>query len=183
MAAVEIRTKSARILIDFGSALPDSSGRTATDTLKIEGINQGHPDFDSVFLTHYHGDHLGLIEQIPAEIPIYMGREALEVFAVYADRMKTGLAESILIYSMWDGYLDGRSPALSEFVRPFAETNRLRCLHSSGHATPRDIRAICDQIRPKIGVIPIHTERGGGLRTLGIACPVLNLHDREVLTL
>ena len=90
--ATEIWTKSTRILIDFGSALPDSSGCTATDTLKIEGINQGCPGFDGVFLTHYHGDHLGLIEQIPAEIPIYMGREALEVFAVYADRMKTGLA-------------------------------------------------------------------------------------------
>lgn len=93
--ATEIRTQSTRILIDFGSALPDSSGRTDTDTLKIEGINQGHPGFYGVFLTHYHGDHLGLIDQIPVEILIYMGRKALEIFAVYADRVKSGLAKVV----------------------------------------------------------------------------------------
>lgn len=375
--ATEIRTKNTRILIDFGAALPGSSGHTAADTMKIDGINQGRPGFNGVFLTHYHGDHLGLIDQIPVEITIYMGREALEIFSVYVNRISSGLSEvagsicsldalvpvtvgdltvtpipadhsaygafmylvegegkrvlhtgdfrlhgfrgkatpkllgryahkvdvlitegtqlsgtghsglserelqeslvrelkdhkyvfflcasthidrlaalynatprgkyflcdryqkdilervavrtdsrwyqfkkaliygenldlqghgfvmpvrantafshivsrwpeSILIYSMWDGYLDGRSSVLSKFVCPFAETDRLRRLHSSGHATPQDIWAVCDQIRPKIGVIPIHTECGERLRTLGVACPVLNLHDREVLTL
>lgn len=89
--ATEIRTKSSRIPIDFGTALPDSSGHTVTDTMKIDGVNQGCPDFDGVFLTHYHGDHLGLIDQIPAEIPIYMGWEALEIFSAYVDRIKSGL--------------------------------------------------------------------------------------------
>ena len=373
--ATEVRTGNTRILIDFGAELPDSGGQTRVDTLKIDGLNQGKPDFAGVLLTHYHGDHLGLIAQIPEEIPIYMGGEALEIFSAYSNRVKSELAgvsgrirpldglvpmtigdmtvtpipadhsaygafmylvegegnrvlhtgdfrlhgfrsratpmllrwyasnvdvliiegtqlsrtrhgglserelqerlkeeitenkyvfvlcasthidrlasvynvtpkgryfvcdkyqykllkrvaagtdsrwyqfrkmsfygenlklrergfvmpvrtndffsrivsrwpEAILIYSMWDGYLDGRAPALSEFVRPFEASGRLRRLHSSGHASSADIRAVCDQIQPKCGVIPIHTEYGEGLK--GISCRVLKLEDREVFAL
>lgn len=375
--ATEIRTAHTRILIDFGAELPDRNGHTSADTLRIDGLNRGKPDFAGVFLTHYHGDHLGLVAQVPEKIPIYIGGEALEIFSAYADRVGGGLArvsgrirpldalvrvtvgdltvtpipadhsaygafmyliegegkrvlhtgdfrlhgfrgkatpkllkrysdgvdvliiegtqlsrnsrgglserglqeklkeeiaenkyvfalcasthidrlasfyratprgryfvcdryqydllkrvaagtdspwyqfrkmlfygenlklrergfvmpvranrefsrvvsrwpEAILIYSMWDGYLDGRSPALSEFVRPFEEAGRLRRLHSSGHAAPADIRTICNQIRPSHGVIPIHTEYGEGLRKLGITCPVLTLEDRELFRL
>ena len=71
--ATEIRTDNTRILIDFGAALPDGRGNTPDDALEIDGLNIGKPNFDGVFLTHYHADHLGLISQIPAEIPVYMG--------------------------------------------------------------------------------------------------------------
>lgn len=375
--ATEIRSVHTRILIDFGSELPDNSGQTPADNLKIDGLNQGKPDFAGVFLTHYHGDHLGLIDQIPEEIPIFMGRDALEIFSAYSDRVKSDLAcvseriqpldaltpvtvgdlvvtpipadhsaygafmylvegegkrvlhtgdfrlhgfrgkatpkllsryagnvdvliiegtqlsrnshaglseyelqekfkaeiaenkyvfalcasthidrlaslynvtprgryfvcdryqydllkriangtdsrwyqfkkmlyygknlklrergfvmpvranqdfsrlvsdwpEAILIYSMWDGYLDGRYPTLSEFVRPFEESGRLRRLHSSGHAATADIQAVCNQMQPKRGVIPIHTEFGEGLKQLGITCPILDLKDGEVFVL
>ena len=376
-SATEIRTDNTRILIDFGAALPDGRGHTPDDALEIDGLNIGKPNFDGVFLTHYHADHLGLIGQIPAEIPVYMGRDALDIFSVYADRVNSGLnkaaehirdlealqplkvgdltvtpipadhsaygafmylvdgegkrilhtgdfrlhgfrskatpkllaryaadvdvlmiegtqlsrrgpgglserelqerfiqeirthkyvfalcasthidrlaslyhatprgryflcddyqkrllkrvaentgsrwyqfqkaliygenldlqnrgfvmpvrankafslivsrwPEAILIYSMWDGYLDGRSPVLSDFAAPFAEMGRLRKLHSSGHAQPRDLLQICEWIRPRIGIIPIHTEHREGLGAMTPSCPILYLDDREVFTL
>lgn len=375
--ATEIRTDSTRILIDFGASLPDSSGCTPADALEIDGLNKGNPDFDGVFLTHYHGDHLGLIGQIPTEVPIYMGRDALNIFSVYAGRINNGLnkaaghirpleallplkignltvtpipadhsaygalmylvegegkwilhtgdfrlhgfrskatpkllaryaasvdvlmiegtqlsrrgpgglserglqnrliqeirtnkyvfalcasthidrlaslyhatprgryflcddyqkrilervaantasrwyqfqkaliygdnldlkdrgfvmpvranrtfsrivsrwPESILIYSMWNGYLDGRSPALSDFTAPFAETGRLRKLHSSGHAEPQDLLQLCEWVKPRIGVIPTHTEHREGLGAMSPPCQVLYLNDREVFAL
>lgn len=375
--ATEIRTDNTHILIDFGTALPDGRGHTPDGALEIDGLNIGKPNFDGVFLTHYHADHLGLISQIHAEIPVYMGRDALDIFSVYADRVNSGLnkatehiraiealhplkvgdltvtpipadhsaygafmylvdgegkrilhtgdfrlhgfrskatpkllaryaadvdvlmiegtqlsrrgpsglserelqerfiqeirthkyvfalcasthidrlaslyhatprgryflcddyqkrllervaentgsrwyqfqkallygenldlqnrgfvmparanrtfshivshwPEAILIYSMWDGYLDGRSTALSDFAAPFAETGRLRKLHSSGHAQPRDLLQICEWIRPRIGIIPIHTEYREGLGAMTPSCPILYLEDREVFTL
>lgn len=375
--ATEIRTAHTRILIGFGAELPDSNGEKPVDNLRIDGLNQGRPGFAGVFLTHYHEDHFGLIAQIPQEIPIYMGMEALEIFSAYSNRVRSELAdvserirplsalepvtvgdltvtpipadhsaygafmylvegdgkqvlhtgdfrlhgfrgratskllsrfaenvdvliiegtqlsrndrgglserelqerlraeitenkyvfvlcasthidrlasvcnatprgryfvcdkyqydllnrvaagtdsrwyqftkmlyygenlnlrergfvmpvranntfarlvshwpEAVLIYSMWDGYLDGRSPALSGFVRPFEEAGRLRRLHSSGHATSADIRTVCNQVRPTRGIIPIHTEYREGLKKMGVACPVLDLEDREVFSL
>ena len=375
--ATEIRTDNARILIDFGAALPDSNGHNPNDILEIDGLNIGNPNLDGVFLTHYHGDHLGLIGQIPAAIPIYMGRDALDIFSAYADRINNGLSrtaehirpveallplkigdltvtpipadhsaygafmylvegegkrilhtgdfrlhgfrskatpkllaryaadvdvliiegtqlsrsgpgglserelqerfiqevrthkyvfalcasthidrlaslyhatprgryflcdnyqkgilervaantgsrwsqfqkaliygenldlhdrgfvmpvranrafshivsrwpEAILIYSMWDGYLDGRATALSDFTAPFAKTGRLLKLHSSGHAGPQDLLQMCEWIKPRIGIIPIHTEHREGLDAMSPSCPILYLDDREVFAL
>lgn len=375
--ATEIRTNSTRILVDFGAALPDSRGNSPAEALEIDGLNIGEPSFDGVFLTHYHGDHLGLIGLIPAEIPVYMGQDALEIFSTYVDHVNSDLSraseriqalqallpvkvgdltvtpipadhsaygafmylvegegkrilhtgdfrlhgfrgkatpkllaryaasvdvliiegtqlsrhgpegmserelqerfiqeirthkyvfalcasthidrlasfyhatprgryflcdgyqkkilervvantdshwyqfqkaliygenlnlrdrgfvmpvranrtfsrivscwpEAILIYSMWNGYLDGRSPDLSDFVAPFAETGRLLKLHSSGHAEPMDLLQICELISPKTGIVPIHTENREGLGAMSPSCPILYLDDREVLTL
>lgn len=381
--AAEVRTKNARILIDFGAELPDAAGRHPPDDLKIDGLNCGTPDFDGVLLTHYHGDHLGLIAQVPDSIPIYLGRNAIAVHQIYVKRLgnnapeemrkaagrlrpldalssfvigdmtvtplpadhsawdalmflieagekrilHTGdfrlhgfrgkhtlqllsrytagadllmiegtqlsgsrheavseqalqekirdeikenkyvfalcastnidrlallhnatprgryflcdryqkdiletvragarssyyqfskalvygknlepklrergfvmavrpgsyfsqtaaqYPETILIYSMWEGYLDGRNPALSEFVRPFAETRRIRYLHASGHATAQALKQVCDTVQPRLGVLPIHSEQPERFHELGLRYPILSLADGEIFSL
>ena len=85
--ATEIRTGTTRILIDFGAELPDENGYVPPDHLEIDGLNVGTPGFDAVLLTHYHGDHLGLINRIPDSIPVYLGRSAIEVHKCYARRL------------------------------------------------------------------------------------------------
>lgn len=86
--ATEIRTGSTRILIDFGSELPDPEGRVSQDIFQIPGLNCGEESFDAVFLTHYHNDHIGLIPFIYKYIPIYMGSTSFEIFTAFSDRMK-----------------------------------------------------------------------------------------------
>lgn len=85
--ATELRTRHTRILIDFGAPLPDEEGNVPDQPLVIDGLNRGKPDFDAVFLTHYHGDHLGLIGQIPPTIPIYMGKGAIDIYRAYTQRV------------------------------------------------------------------------------------------------
>ena len=87
--ATEVRTKTTKILIDFGAELPDENGSIKNDTLQISGLNVGFPSFDGVFLTHYHGDHIGLIHEIPAEIPIWMGETALDIFEIFSERVSS----------------------------------------------------------------------------------------------
>lgn len=381
--ATEVRTKNTRILIDFGAELPDAVGHLSPDDLTINGLNCGTPDFDGVLLTHYHSDHLGLIVQVPDDIPIYLGRNAISVHQIYVKRLgnnapenmrkaaerlrpldtlthftigditvtplpadhsawdalmflieaegkrilHTGdfrlhgfrgkntlqllsryaagtdvlviegiqlsgsrheaiseqalqekirdeiksnkyvfalcastnidrlaslhnatprgryflcdryqkdilesvqagatspyyqfqkaltygknlepklrergfvmavragnfftqvvaqYPEAILIYSMWAGYLDGWNPTLSEFVRPFVETGRIRYLHASGHATAQALKQVCDTVQPRLGILPIHSEQPERFRSLGLQFPVITLADGELLSL
>lgn len=84
---------------------------------------------------------------------------------------------------MWEGYLDGRNPTLSEFVRSFAETGRIRYLHASGHASEQALKQVCDTVQPRLGILPIHSEQPERFRVLGLQFPVLSPADGEVISL
>lgn len=86
--AAEIRTDNTRILIDFGAELSDAEGNVFIDTLKIDGLNCGKADFDGVFLTHYHGDHIGLISGIMEPIPIFLGGTAIDILTAFSERVQ-----------------------------------------------------------------------------------------------
>lgn len=370
----EIRSAHARIIIDFGGELPGADGTTPPDTMELDGLTRGTPQFEAVFLTHYHGDHVGLIQRILAPIPIYLGETALEIYRTYtakadperretakrirpltalcpvtvkdlkvtplpadhsafdalmylvegegkrllhtgdfrlhgvqgnvalellrayapdpdvlitegtrlsrtggshgeaemaeamkrlvrdhpyvfclcpstnidrlgslyravprgryflcdayqkeildtvsravgkagscfekvctygenlepklrrrgfamavrANRFFTRIAarypDAVLVYSMWQGYLDGRCPALTDFVRPFQEAGRFCTLHSSGHASPQEIVALCEALKPK-RIIPIHTEAPAALAKS--VAGVYEARDGEVIS-
>ncbi len=76
----EISTPSTRIIIDMGDELPSSNA--TGNSLNIEGVNSGVANCDAVFITHYHGDHIGKFDSILPTIPIYMGETAKEIFCV-----------------------------------------------------------------------------------------------------
>ncbi len=62
-----------RIMIDFGSSLPGSG-----NTEDFQYPWEDEP-VDAVFFTHYHGDHVGRLMDIPRDIPLYMGKTARQV--------------------------------------------------------------------------------------------------------
>lgn len=68
--AVEIQTQKARVLIDLGQELPKSGEEQAL--LSLPGITTGDAECDGVFFTHYHGDHIGLLDTILPNIPVYI---------------------------------------------------------------------------------------------------------------
>ena len=41
--------------------------------LEIEGLNKGDLSKSALFITNYHYDHVGNIDELPNELPIYMG--------------------------------------------------------------------------------------------------------------
>ncbi len=91
--------------------------------------------------------------------------------------------EAVLVYSMWDGYLDGRSPVLTAFTKPFADSGRMYRLHSSGHAALSDIETICNVVVPRVGIIPIHTTEPAAFKKLDLPCPTICLKDGDVFSL
>ena len=71
----EIKSKAGtRIIIDVGSNLPGNTIGEEVDVAKIT------KDCNGVFITHYHGDHIGEFEKVDDKTPIYMGSVAHEIF-------------------------------------------------------------------------------------------------------
>ncbi|SFG54644.1 MBL fold metallo-hydrolase [Oribacterium sp. WCC10] len=81
----EVATDEARILFDFGSPLEDEGDQ---NPLSIEGITKGEVDCDAIFLTHYHGDHVGEIPSIKAGIPVYMQKTARKLLLAQQQHMQ-----------------------------------------------------------------------------------------------
>lgn len=86
--------------------------------------------------------------------------------------------QSLFVYSMWPGYLE-REPELKEFV----ESQNWTVLHASGHGSPEQIKAVCDVVQPRLGVIPIHTDAPERLAEAVAPSPVIPLADEAVYEL
>ena len=63
---VEISTESTKILLDVGLELDDEKNKALPN---IPGLFD-RAGYDAVFVTHYHGDHLGLAYRIHPDIPL-----------------------------------------------------------------------------------------------------------------
>jgi ribonuclease J len=79
----EIRTDDARLFIDIGANLPGMG----TELPPIDGLTTGDGANSVLFLTHYHGDHIGLLDRILPEVLVYMGRVARAIQMNYIERV------------------------------------------------------------------------------------------------
>lgn len=80
--STEIATKNSRIIIDFGSELDGNQ------SLDVDGITKGISDCKAVLFTHYHGDHIGLLESINSDIPLYIGELSLDILKLQNTRQE-----------------------------------------------------------------------------------------------
>ena len=71
--ATEIKTDTNRIIIDAGTELNSNSN------LSIMGVTEGVSDCDAVLYTHFHSDHIGLMDQINEDIPQYISKLSIEI--------------------------------------------------------------------------------------------------------
>jgi len=86
-----------------------------------------------------------------------------------------------LIYSMWNGYLEGdtENKSLSSLVKTFDSVYHL---HTSGHATVEAIYDVCNAVAPRTAIIPIHGNSPHSLDTLRIPYPIRYLNDGEIFS-
>lgn len=87
--------------------------------------------------------------------------------------------QSILLYSMWDGYRTKPGSTIPGFL---SLTGTWAELHTSGHASPDDLRHVIEKADPEI-VIPMHTDAPQKMQTLCQNRKVILLKDREELLL
>ena len=106
----------------------------------------------------------------------YTTQKAIETFT-----------DSLLIYSMWGGYLDEKHPAFDKYKSDFinnAISNGCKIvnLHTSGHASVDEIIKICEITEAKT-IIPIHSESPEMLNNLGVSGNIVVLQDNEIFTI
>ena len=76
----EYESNGWRLFVDFGEQLP---GSKKTGALEIEGLSKGDISKSALLITHYHGDHIGCIKELPKELPIYMGKLGRDIQNIY----------------------------------------------------------------------------------------------------
>lgn len=92
--AAEISTNKTRIMIDMGDELSiDSDFKSAPHD--IPGVTDNNGSCDAVLFTHYHGDHIGQMERIRKDIPLYSGALAKDIMLLSAKHSKNTSDELI----------------------------------------------------------------------------------------
>ena len=69
-----------RLFVDYGEQL---QGSPKSEPMQIEGLTHGDVSKSVLLITHYHGDHIGCITELPKSLLIYMsavGRD-IQLFA------------------------------------------------------------------------------------------------------
>jgi len=77
--------KNTKIIIDFGEDLDSEY----TKNPNIEGLTIGEKKYDAVFITHSHGDHIGLINYVLEDIPVYVepiSKKVYELLSVFTHK-------------------------------------------------------------------------------------------------
>ena len=81
----EISTATSRVFIDLGQNLP-GNGEELTpeqDKLMVENLfNSNKKDYEAVFYTHGHEDHIGLFEYVPMDVPQFMSAGTKELILI-----------------------------------------------------------------------------------------------------
>lgn len=94
----EIISKNTRILIDFGNDLEDTK-----ESFELDGLTYNKSKYNAVFITHSHMDHIGLINKINEDIPIYVEENSLKIYNITCDFCgEDKLTRKINIFKIYD---------------------------------------------------------------------------------
>ena len=63
--------------------VPKVSKLYSKDELALTGLKYEKPDVDAVIISHSHSDHLGHLDFLDEEIPIYIGHCTYEIAEIY----------------------------------------------------------------------------------------------------
>ena len=96
----EISMGRTTVLVDFGQSLPGSCESISDEEIIKKIFDKHHRSndrhIDAVFFTHYHGDHVGLMDKIPADIPIYMDSAMLKILQTLHKHSKNAAMQELL---------------------------------------------------------------------------------------
>lgn len=80
----ELESHGYKVFIDFGEQLP---GVPASELRPIDGLTYGDVSKSRLFISHYHGDHIGKVCDTPGELAIYIGKTAKEIYNCLESRL------------------------------------------------------------------------------------------------
>lgn len=83
-SCIELSTQNTRIIFDVGQELlsiDDIELVNRQKKISVPGLfNDTEKNVDALFISHYHGDHIGLLGEVCKNIPVFMGEKAARIF-------------------------------------------------------------------------------------------------------
>ena len=73
-----------KLFVDYGEQLP---GSPKSKPLMVEGLNKGDLTKSALLITHYHGDHIGCIKDLPKELAVYIGELGRDIQLVLSKHL------------------------------------------------------------------------------------------------
>ncbi len=145
---------------------------------QMETVRAAHADKSSFYDFKRVFDYAPNLDELMEKQGFCMLVRQGEFFREALDKYK---GRSLLIYSMWTGYLDERAKnqGLCDFLAPYDH----RVLHTSGHASPQDLKRVYECVNPKRGLIPIHTEAPEVFREFVQEDRLVLLNDGDVFSI
>jgi ribonuclease J len=163
------------------SLLYDSYQKEVLDTFtKSVGIKTSVYKFDNVhYYKHGHQKQFDLIKDKGFCMLIRAQKKKCDAQKTYFDRVKELLEQlpeeqTLLIYSMWSGYINAGEYQKSEYVQLYNLFEHKESLHTSGHASPETLAKVCELVNPTTAIIPIHSEHSEDFATLNISADLKN---------
>ena len=104
-----------KLFVDYGEQLP---GSPKSKPLEVEGLNKGNLTKSALLITHYHGDHIGCIKDLPKELAIYIGELGREIQKVFSTHLSYEDNDQNLIIERLDA-AKVFSPGHSFSIGPF----------------------------------------------------------------
>ena len=86
---VELATRNAKILIDCGLPLDFEEKPEETQEQILEDAKEWTLNCDAIFLSHYHADHYGLLNEAPEGTKVYATKETAELMKLSGVLAKT----------------------------------------------------------------------------------------------
>jgi ribonuclease J len=77
-SCVEVESEGVRLVLDLGRPLTASSDDEAV-LPPVAGLGGGDPTLVGVVVSHPHEDHYGLVRQLPAAVPVFLGEAAARI--------------------------------------------------------------------------------------------------------
>lgn len=118
-----------------------------------------------------YGDWNGKLKKWMIENGFTMFIRSSEKFHTLLDQILPILPTEeppILIYSMWDGYINREDTKNEDYIRLQERFTNVVSLHTSGHATKDVLCDICEQVNPRLAILPIHKEKDTDFSSIGI---------------
>jgi ribonuclease J len=81
---IEMRSDHTRLIFDIGEELPETNKTEKVKTkLSVDDLfvdsESTDKKIDGIFISHNHGDHIGLFETVKNGIPVFIGKTALDI--------------------------------------------------------------------------------------------------------
>ena len=80
----EYESNGYRLFVDYGEPLQTEQ---KTNKLLVEGLTHRDTSKSALLITHYHGDHIGKIDELPDNLPIYLGAIGRDIHMTLSKHM------------------------------------------------------------------------------------------------